>query len=96
MVIATGVILVVVAVTAAAWFSRHGTPESASAGSGRGGDVAPAPTRTPEAALTTLQQRHAASLSRLVLDGRWVAQVASKSIGIVDPLQIAANGTHTF
>jgi hypothetical protein len=85
MVIATAVILVVVAVTAAAWFSRHGAP------------TPPAPTRTPEEkALTTLQQRHVASLSRLVLDGRWVAQVASKSIGIVDPLQVAANGTHTF
>jgi hypothetical protein len=25
-----------------------------------------------------------------------VAQVASKSVGITDPLQVAANGTHTF
>lgn len=118
MIIATAVILVVVAVTAVAWFSRHGaTAETAGAdGSGNGvvqdtgvvptpavdGGSAPAPApvepvRDPEQeALAVLQQRHAASLGRLVLDGRWVAQVASKSIGITDPLQTAANGTHTF
>jgi hypothetical protein len=36
------------------------------------------------------------SVSRVVLDGRWVAQVASKSVGITDPLQTAQNGSHTF
>jgi hypothetical protein len=47
-------------------------------------------------ALSELESLRSASLSRLVLDGRWVAQVASKSVGITDPLQVAANGTHTF
>ena len=59
--------------------------------------ASPIPTATTEAdALSELQSLRAASLSGLVLDGRWVAQVASKSVGITDPLQVAANGTHTF
>ena len=57
----------------------------------------PTPTAMTEAdALAELQSLRSASLSRLVLDDRWVAQVASKSVGITDPLQVAANGTHTF
>lgn len=32
----------------------------------------------------------------VVLDGRWVAQVASKNVGTRDPLQTALNGTHDF
>jgi hypothetical protein len=36
------------------------------------------------------------SLKRVPLDGRWVAQVASKWVGVTDPLQTAANGSHTF
>jgi hypothetical protein len=55
------------------------------------------PTASPEEralqALGDLRQR---SLQGLVLDGRWAAQVASKSVGITDPLQVAQNGTHTF
>lgn len=51
---------------------------------------------TEELALAELEALRAASLSRLILDRRWVAQVASKSVGITDPLQTAANGTHTF
>ncbi len=55
------------------------------------------PTASPEQqALAELTALRAASLPRLVLDGRWVAQVASKSVGTTDPLQTAANGTHTF
>ncbi|WP_167761787.1 hypothetical protein [Blastococcus sp. CT_GayMR19] len=55
------------------------------------------PTVTPEQqALVELETLRTESLPRLVLDGRWVAQVASKSVGITDPLQSAANGTHTF
>jgi hypothetical protein len=54
------------------------------------------PALTEESALAELQGLRAASLNRLYLDGRWVAQVASKSVGITDPLQVAANGTHTF
>jgi hypothetical protein len=51
---------------------------------------------TEEQALAELQTLRAGSLPRLVTDDRWVAQVASKSVGITDPLQTAANGTHTF
>jgi len=62
------------------------------------------PTSTPASptamtegqALEQLQLLRSNSLSHLVTDSRWVAQVASKSVGITDPLQTAANGTHTF
>ncbi|SDC38193.1 hypothetical protein SAMN05660690_1196 [Geodermatophilus telluris] len=56
-----------------------------------------APTASPEEqALADLQALRDESLARVVLDGRWVAQVASKDVGITDPLQTAANGTHQF
>jgi hypothetical protein len=51
---------------------------------------------TEPQALAQLQTLRSSSLPRLVTDDRWVAQVASKSVGITDPLQTAANGTHTF
>lgn len=54
------------------------------------------PVMTEDRALAELRSLRTASLARLSLDGRWVAQVASKSVGITDPLQVAANGTHTF
>ena len=84
---------------------RDGENESFGDGAagGTASQPAPAPTSdvpTPptaeEAALAELQARRAESLNRVVLDGRWVAQVASKSVGITDPLQTAANGTNTF
>ena len=57
----------------------------------------PADPRTPEQqALDELEALRSQSLAGLSLDGRWVAQVASKSVGITDPLQTAQNGTHTF
>jgi hypothetical protein len=49
-----------------------------------------------QAALAELNALRAKSLQSLVLDERWVAQLASKSVGIIDPLQTARNGTHTF
>ena len=59
--------------------------------------VSPTPTVSPEdAAAGQLSALRSASLATLVLDGRWVAQVASKSVGITDPLQTAQNGTHQF
>jgi hypothetical protein len=48
------------------------------------------------AAVQALNRLRADSLSRVRLDGRWVAQVASKSVGITDPLQTTRNGSHTF
>jgi hypothetical protein len=54
------------------------------------------PADPEQQALAELQGLRSQSLARVVLDGRWVAQVASKSVGITDPLQTAQNGTHTF
>jgi len=68
-----------------------------SSNAGATASTSAAPTVSPEQqALNELETLRNASLSRLVLDGRWVAQVASKSVGITDPLQTAANGTHIF
>ncbi len=56
-----------------------------------------APTASPEEeALLQLAAARSDSLADLVFDERWIAQVASKYVGITDPLQTAANGTHTF
>jgi hypothetical protein len=49
-----------------------------------------------EEALQELDALREQSLQGLWLDQRWVAQVASKSVGITDPLQTAQNGTNTF
>jgi hypothetical protein len=62
--------------------------------------VQPAPTTAqpdPQAlALATLQSIRAADLPKIALAGQWVAQLASKSPGIVDPKQTTARGDHTF
>jgi hypothetical protein len=55
-----------------------------------------APADAETAALVELDRLRNASLAGLTLDGRWVAQVASKYVGIADPLQEAPNGGHTF
>lgn len=47
-----------------------------------------------DALMTRLRSDQPAVASRM--DGRLVAKLASKTAGIVDPLQTAANGTHTF
>ncbi|MFF0818955.1 hypothetical protein ACFYUR_01025 [Micromonospora haikouensis] len=56
----------------------------------------PAPEDPEAAALTELSRLHEQDLPTISLDGRYVAQLASKSVGIVDPEQWAANGSHTF
>ncbi len=59
----------------------------------------PTPSPTPDANMLAGQQLEAARqtyLDDLDLDGRWVAQLSSKSAGIKDPLQRAADGSHTF
>lgn len=53
-------------------------------------------TATQGGALDQLNALRSDSLKRVPLDGRWVAQVASKWVGVSDPLQPAANGSHTF
>ncbi len=67
----------------------------------RGGSPTPsssaAPPADPEAEAVALMDALAAEGRAAVsLDGRWVAQLASKSVGTTDPLQVAANGTHVF
>lgn len=54
------------------------------------------PLSSEQAALAELGNLRTESLQGLQLDGRWVAQLASKSVGITDPLQTAHNGSHTF
>jgi hypothetical protein len=72
-------------------------PASSTTGAAPTTSAAPTPVvMTEERALLELGTWRAESRSRVVLDGRWVAQVASKSVGITDPLQWADNGTHTF
>jgi hypothetical protein len=36
------------------------------------------------------------SLGQVTLDGSWVAMLSAKSVGITDPLAVAANGSHRF
>jgi hypothetical protein len=57
--------------------------------------TAPAPD-TEQVALRDLQALRDASVAQVPLDGRWVAQLSSKNVGVTDPLQTAANGTHPF
>ncbi|MGY1831665.1 hypothetical protein ACI8AA_14735 [Geodermatophilus sp. SYSU D01180] len=55
------------------------------------------PTASPEEqALAELESLREESRASLSLDGRWVAQVASKNVGITDPLQTTATGSHQF
>jgi hypothetical protein len=51
----------------------------------------------PEAAaLDRLEQIARQDLAAVILDGRYVAQLASKNPGTYDPLQTTASGSHTF
>lgn len=60
----------------------------------------PPPTSQPLApesqALAQLETVREQDLRTVRFTGQWVAQLASKSVGIVDPLQTASNGSHTF
>lgn len=49
-----------------------------------------------EAARTTLGEMRQESLTRLSLDGRWVAVLSTKRSGIEDASQTAKNGSHVF
>ncbi len=81
--------------------------EPARAADTSGGDVQTPPAATPGSsestteaaeatALDTLNRIHSQDLATVQLDGRYVAQLASKSVGIVDALQTAAAGSHVF
>lgn len=57
----------------------------------------PTPTADSEqTALDDLNRLHDQDLTALTFSGQWVAQMASKTVGILDPLQSTRNGTHTF
>ena len=62
--------------------------------------IEPAPTTVqpdPQAlAVATLQAIRAVDLPKIALAGQWVAQLASKTPGIVDLNQTTARGDHTF
>lgn len=59
--------------------------------------TAPTPTLDPEvAAQNELNNLVAAFGSEVPLNGQWAAMMSGKWVGIVDPLQTAANGTHVF
>ena len=58
---------------------------------------APATTTDPNvAAARVLESEAAEHLSSVSISGQYAAQVASKAVGISDPLQRAANGSTTF
>jgi hypothetical protein len=57
----------------------------------------PTPEADPEGeALAQLDELARQGLTRVTLDGRYAAQLASKTPGITDPHQTAADGTHVF
>jgi hypothetical protein len=65
--------------------------------------ISPPPSPSPrfEADAQRKAKRELARLAadgrhNVTLDSRWVAQLSSKWIGITDPLQITASGSHTF
>lgn len=58
--------------------------------------TAVAPVGPSAQARTQMDQAYAASRTAFAADGRWAAQLASKWVGIVDPNQVAADGSHTF
>lgn len=51
---------------------------------------------TEREALLALEAADAAAHRAVKPQGQWVAQLASKYVGIVDPLQATASGSHTF
>ena len=105
-------ILVLGAIGVAVWGGLDGTPSTAGVSSpappdrsgldGATGSSDPGSTSPPSTAdlpddpASALQSLRDADLPTVTLDSSWVAQLASKSIGIVDPGQTAADGSHVF
>lgn len=81
------------------WADRSASPSSPTATSVVTHAPSPATQKTvdPEdAALTQLSALAARDGARVSKHGQWVAQLASKWIGVRDPLQVTASGSHTF
>jgi hypothetical protein len=81
--------------------SDSSDPSAGSVGGFTGPSASAAPSASPTvdsqaAALAELRRIRNEDTQYVSFDGQYVAQIASKSVGIADPLQIAANGTHTF
>lgn len=49
-----------------------------------------------ETAVRRLTELREEDLRQLSIDGRWAAMLASKYVGVVDPYQVTATGSHTF
>jgi len=95
------VVAVLLAVGAGTWFLsvRNPVPRPAPHPPAAASSPAASPstaTSPEQDALNELEGLRDASLAWIQLDGRWVAQVASRSVGSTDPEVTAANGTHTF
>jgi hypothetical protein len=45
---------------------------------------------------SSLQEQRDGDFAQVSLDGHWAAQLSSKYEGVVDPSQVASNGSHTF
>jgi hypothetical protein len=62
--------------------------------------TSPSPSASPRLsdaqAFAQLQRLRRAGLAAVVLDRRWVAQLASKAVGTTDPRQTTTTGSHTF
>ena len=70
---------------------RIATPSPGSAST----STQPVP-RTEDEALAMLTAKTTASQQAVKIQGQWVAQLASKYVGIVDPAQVTASGGHKF
>lgn len=82
--------------SATAQASSAASSAAGSAATGQATATKAPDTATQAGALDQLGALRSDSLKRVPLDGRWVAQVASKWVGVSDPLQTAANGSHAF
>ncbi len=58
--------------------------------------TSPAPAEVERQALAALQEQSRQDLVRTDLTGRWVPMLASKWVGVTDPLQVTATGSHRF
>ena len=74
------------------------TPTSATPTSPTPISTSPTPSAAPgqAAALAALQEFRDGDLRHVSMHGQWVAQIASKRVGTVDPLQTTESGSHRF
>lgn len=78
-----------------------GSQTSADSGSssepmGEDSEPLPSASQTEAASLKALYDRYAMDVQSFTPDGRWLAQLSSKWVGIVDERQSTESGSHTF